>query len=178
LPDEKRFLELKQKYEERIQRRIAYEKELVLREQSQLSMISSSSFNQSHPFGTSSTSPTPVNRPKPATVVSVEEGFSTTTTSLSAEERAQLLQNEEDPMLQQMAIIRSYIRQARSNHRYEEVSMLEENLRELEIEYYFKQQQEGVEQEVEVNPIGTRSRSTTDQQTTSTNPFGDDEGDV
>lgn len=40
-----------------------------------------------------------------------------------------------DPMLQQMEIIRNYIKQARDAHKYDEVHMLEENLKELEIEY-------------------------------------------
>ena len=40
-----------------------------------------------------------------------------------------------DPMLQQMEIISNYIKQARDAHKYDEVHMLEENLKELEIEY-------------------------------------------
>lgn len=41
----------------------------------------------------------------------------------------------EDPMVQQMNIIRGYIQQARSANRFDEVSMLESNLKELQIEY-------------------------------------------
>ena len=40
-----------------------------------------------------------------------------------------------DPMLQQMEIIRGYIRQAKQAHRLDEVSMLEQNLRDLQLEY-------------------------------------------
>ena len=47
-----------------------------------------------------------------------------------------------DPMLQQMEIIRSYVKQARQEHRFDEVEMLERNLMELE-EEYIKQQQAG-----------------------------------
>jgi len=41
----------------------------------------------------------------------------------------------EDPMVQQMNIIRGYIQQARSANRFDEVSMLENNLKELQIEF-------------------------------------------
>lgn len=40
-----------------------------------------------------------------------------------------------DPMLQQIDIIRSYIRQAREQKKFDEVEMLERNLMELEVEY-------------------------------------------
>lgn len=42
----------------------------------------------------------------------------------------------EDPMVQQMNIIRGYIRQAQEARRWDEVHMLEENLRELQQEYW------------------------------------------
>jgi len=42
----------------------------------------------------------------------------------------------EDPMIQQMNIIRGYIRQAQEARRWDEVNMLEENLRELQQEYW------------------------------------------
>jgi len=41
----------------------------------------------------------------------------------------------DDPMIQQMNIIRGYIQQARSANRFDEVSMLENNLKELQVEY-------------------------------------------
>ena len=40
-----------------------------------------------------------------------------------------------DPMLQQMDIIKGYIRQARQERRFEEVELFEQNLKELELEY-------------------------------------------
>jgi len=42
----------------------------------------------------------------------------------------------DDPMVQQMNIIRGYIRQAQEARRWDEVNMLEENLRELQQEYW------------------------------------------
>jgi hypothetical protein len=47
-----------------------------------------------------------------------------------------------DPMLLQINRVKKYIRQARDDHRYDEVQMLEANLRELEIEFYVQQQEE------------------------------------
>ena len=44
-------------------------------------------------------------------------------------------------MLQQMEIIRGYIRQARQAQRLDEVAMLEQNLRDLQLEYTRQQQQ-------------------------------------
>lgn len=43
--------------------------------------------------------------------------------------------NTSDPMLQQMEIIRGYIKQAKQAHKTDEVEMLEQNLRELQLEY-------------------------------------------
>ena len=42
----------------------------------------------------------------------------------------------EDPMIQQMNIIRGYIKQARDARRTDEVQMLEDNLKELQKEYW------------------------------------------
>ena len=42
----------------------------------------------------------------------------------------------DDPMVQQMNIIRGYIRQAQDARRWDEVGMLEQNLRELQQEYW------------------------------------------
>ena len=45
-----------------------------------------------------------------------------------------------DPMMQQMDIIRGYIRQAKQERKFEEVALFEQNLKELELEY-MKQRQ-------------------------------------
>lgn len=49
-----------------------------------------------------------------------------------------------DPMLQQMEIIRGYIRQAKQAHRLDEVTMLEQNLQDLQLEFS-KQRQESMQ---------------------------------
>merc|ERR1711913_239961 len=48
----------------------------------------------------------------------------------------------DDPMIQQMNIIRDYIQQARSANRFDEVSMLENNLKELQVEFRRQKQAE------------------------------------
>ncbi|XP_063234253.1 rabenosyn-5 isoform X2 [Bacillus rossius redtenbacheri] len=53
-------------------------------------------------------------------------------------ETAQMFDSD-DPMVQQMNIIRNYIKQARLAHRDDEVSTLEQNLRELQDEYHRQQ---------------------------------------
>ena len=40
-----------------------------------------------------------------------------------------------DPLLQQMEIVRGYIRQARSSHKYDELAMFEQNLADLHAEF-------------------------------------------
>ena len=45
-----------------------------------------------------------------------------------------------DPMIQQMDIIKGYIRQARQEKRFEEVVLFERNLKELELEYMRQRQ--------------------------------------
>ncbi len=45
----------------------------------------------------------------------------------------------DDPMVQQMNIIRGYIKQARDAHKLDEVTMLEDNLKELQNEYWRQQ---------------------------------------
>ena len=45
----------------------------------------------------------------------------------------------DDPMIQQMNIIKGYIKQARLAQKFDEVKMLEDNLKELQLEYYRQQ---------------------------------------
>ena len=48
---------------------------------------------------------------------------------------------EDDPMIQQMNIIRGYIKQAKQAQKWDEVQMLEENLRDLQQEYWRQHKQ-------------------------------------
>ena len=45
-----------------------------------------------------------------------------------------------DPMVQQMEIIKGYIRQAKQDRRLEEVALFEQNLKDLELEYMRQRQ--------------------------------------
>ena len=45
-----------------------------------------------------------------------------------------------DPMIQQMDIIRGYIKQAKQERKFEEVALFEQNLKELELEYMRQRQ--------------------------------------
>lgn len=60
----------------------------------------------------------------------------------SARERANPLNNDDDdddnPLLEQMNIIRGYIKEARKELKFEEVAILEANLKELKKEYYLQ----------------------------------------
>ena len=44
--------------------------------------------------------------------------------------------SQDDPMVQQMDIIRGYIKQARQANKLDEVQMLENNLKDLQQEYW------------------------------------------
>lgn len=49
--------------------------------------------------------------------------------------------SSDDPMVQQMNIIRGYIRQAKDAGKWDEVQMLQENLKELQLEFWEQQKQ-------------------------------------
>lgn len=61
-------------------------------------------------------------------MISVDTGWTPGTVECS-------MSMDDDPMVQQMNIIRNFIKQAREAHRYDEVRTLEENLKELQQEY-------------------------------------------
>ena len=81
--------------------------------------------------------------------------------------------NDDDPMVQQMNIIRGYIRQARDAGKQDEVKMLEANLKELQSEYWRQNQVKSPS-----NPFGESTDNETptdwDIKPVSTNPFGED----
>ncbi|GBO35666.1 hypothetical protein AVEN_164819-1 [Araneus ventricosus] len=77
----------------------------------------------------SSKSPSPVKSPNQQRVaepVSPGTGWCVSTDSVK---------EEEDPMVQQINIIHKYIKQAKLDHKYDEVKMLENNLKELQLEH-------------------------------------------
>lgn len=54
-------------------------------------------------------------------------------------EKLELKDEDEDPILLQINIIKKYIEQARLDHKYDEVNLLESNLKSLEIEYFLQE---------------------------------------
>lgn len=76
----------------------------------------------------SSKSPSPVKSPKNQLVEPVSPDTGWCVSSGHVKE-------DDDPMVQQMNVIRKYIHQARLDHKYDELKMLENNLEELKIEY-------------------------------------------
>lgn len=70
-------------------------------------------------------------------VVDIAEGW----VSQSIGSSSKLVSVDDDPMVQQMANIRLFIKQARDAHKYDEVELLEANLKLLQQEY-LRQQQE------------------------------------
>ncbi|XP_014246639.1 rabenosyn-5 isoform X2 [Cimex lectularius] len=67
----------------------------------------------------------------------------------------------DDPLIEQMNIIRSYIKEAKLAHKNDEVASLEENLRELKKEYLKKQQQD--EFNSSVDSCDTTSETSTEE---------------
>nr|XP_027202598.1 rabenosyn-5-like [Dermatophagoides pteronyssinus] len=159
LPDEKHFEQLKQQHNQLIEKRIRLEKEMALVEQEKFRQR-----NQQTDMNTTTTNiqiglnedgfcPEQPNNPN---------HFKQWQTNIFDEKERYAILSEQNPIIQQMNIIRLYIKQAKNDHRYEEVTMLEENLRELEIEYYFSQQQQQ-----------QQSQSQQYETSESLNPFGD-----
>lgn len=118
LPDQATLEQLRARHAEIVAARVAYEKALTLREQV-----------HDPGEGVAGAGATNVS-------ISLEEGFCLA----NPDQLDEALVEHEDPIVLQMNIIRSYIEKARGEHRYDEVRMLEENLKELQIEYYFHQE--------------------------------------
>lgn len=112
LPDEQTLQVYRDRHTEIIQKRVAFEKELALREQRLFNKTGQSM----------------------GPVIVHDEGF---VPEAMANHEAT---THNDPILQQINIIKNYIDQAKRNHRYDDVKILSDNLRELEIEYYFNQE--------------------------------------
>lgn len=89
----------------------------------------------------------PQHRRSPDSAFSVGQGW--------VPEKKQFFKSD-DPLIQQMNIIRTYIQEARAAHKYDEVASLEANLKELKEEYWRCQQQEE-EQEGRLDETDTAS---------------------
>lgn len=136
LPSQEELDKVQEERRLEIERKIKLEKQLALEEQARYSRRSS---------------PNASRRLVPSTV-RLESSSSTASFELVSPdngwgpETSDHIQNKSsrsadvDPMLYQINQVRSYIKRAREDHRYDEVNMLETNLKELEIEYFVQQQ--------------------------------------
>ena len=131
--------ELEKAQEERrqaIQRKIQEEKDLALQEQRRRDMMIAQSAIRKPANGI-------VNIPRDESTSSFEMVSPDTGWGPECEQRHNqptTTTSDSDPMLLQINRVRSYIKQARADHRYDEVNMLEANLKELEIEYFIQKQ--------------------------------------
>lgn len=132
LPDEKKFAELKTKRLKEVQKRIQYEKMSALEAFQQSSLAekkvesskSTDSVSSSGKMVASSlTRPTQLGAPQVR-----QSGW-------RPQVKGENIRGNEDPMIQQMNIIRDYIHQAREANKMDEAQMLENNLKELQEEY-------------------------------------------
>lgn len=121
LPSQDDLNNLQEQRRQEIQKRIQREKQLALREQIKYSPKAER--RHSAPYNASLTNHD--------SIVSPDTGWNP---ELNNSKETSPGKNM-DPMLLQINIIRNYIKQARQAHKYDEVKMLEDNLKELEIEY-------------------------------------------
>ncbi|XP_054163556.1 rabenosyn-5-like [Oppia nitens] len=136
-PDELRKYQEQRRLE--IDKRIQYERQLALEDQQRYASPKRQTVTLSNNFTESTASRTDNDD---SVIVSPEDGWNPEFASnrrSNREDNGSGADNGMDPMLQQINIIRNYIRQAREAHKYDELHMLEENLKELEIEYFVQQ---------------------------------------
>ena len=81
-------------------------------------------------------SPAPAGPSSSGEIVSTDNGWNI--------EKIELNDQDDDPILLQINIIKQYIERARSDHKYDEVNLLESNLKQLEIEYFLQENEKQV----------------------------------
>jgi rabenosyn-5 len=129
LPTPEELQKLQEQRRLEIERRIQQEKQLALEQQKR---ITASPHRQNIRINNTYSEPN-----KNEGIVSPEDGWNPEFAAKRKEDNGD--SEEMDPMLLQINIIRNYIKQAREAHKYDELHILEENLKELEIEYFVQQ---------------------------------------
>lgn len=124
LPTEEQYHKLQEKHTAQVQRRIALERQAVLHAQEQERNKNT----------------------ERSILVKEEEASGSKHHKRSSSHgwkpsEQNVRQNITDPMLQQMEIIKGYIRQARDAQKWDEVQMLEQNLKDLQLEYSVQQKE-------------------------------------
>jgi len=99
--------------------------------------------------------------------IKYEKGF---VLSSSGADETEVLSSD-DPMIQQMNIIRNYIKRAREANRYDEVGTLESNLSELQIEYQRMQQERHLQHDQYQQTQSSQASHNSNQYSEGLNPF-------
>lgn len=122
LPSEEQYSKLQEKHTAQVQRQIALERQAVLYAQEQEKKSFKGIVGKEEEVSVSSQHKR-----------SASQGWK------PAEQNVK--QDIKDPMLQQIEIIRGYIKQARDAKKWDEVNMLEQNLKDLQMEYSSQQKE-------------------------------------
>lgn len=123
LPTEEQYRKLQEKHTAQVQKQIAMERQAVLFAQEKEKRV--------------------LEKDKPT--IPKEEGASGSKQHKRSSSQGwkpaeqTVKQSISDPMLQQMEIIKGYIKQARDAQKWDEVQMLEQNLKDLQLEYSAQQ---------------------------------------
>ena len=130
LPTEEQYAKLQSKRTEQIQKQIALERQQTLHaqqeEQKKLEKQASVQSNEEKKESTGSSH-------KKTNSVGSTKGWKPAENTIKP--------STSDPMLQQIEIIKGYIKQAKDAKRWDEVNMLEQNLKDLQTEYSSQQRQ-------------------------------------
>ncbi|XP_053377139.1 rabenosyn-5-like [Mercenaria mercenaria] len=129
LPSEEQYQKLQQKHTAQVQKQIALERQAV-----QLAQAEEKKLAEKEKYGSPSKD---------------EDGHDRSSSQKHSRNKSDgwkptehnVRGTDEDPMLQQMEIIRVYIQQAKQAKKWDEVNMLEQNLRDLQMEYSSQQKQ-------------------------------------
>lgn len=139
LPSEDELKALQVKRREEIQKQIALEKQKALEALQRLGV------NEPYHREESPKKEIPSSSSLTASATSQRlrtlQGPVSSETGWGPEARPSFSNDSQDPMVQQMNNIRNYIKQARAAHLYDEVQILEANLRELQREYWSQKEQ-------------------------------------
>lgn len=125
LPSSEELVKLQEAHRQKVQLRIQQEKQAALEAQQK-----SQRKTHKRELSSQSTISTSPKEPFQDTVFAEIGSIADTNDQIGA---------NDDPLLQQMNIIRNYIKQARLDQKYDEVQMLEANLKELQLEYMRQQ---------------------------------------
>ncbi|EZA59564.1 hypothetical protein DMN91_011086 [Ooceraea biroi] len=125
LPSAEEYVALQEEHQRRIEARIAYERQVEeQREKPKEQRKRDTWSSESNP-------PVKTNQAQP--VVTQSQGWGPSNV-------APIMSSTVDPIIEQMSNLRAYIKQARADCKYDEVAMLESNLRELQSAYFAMKQ--------------------------------------